>query len=378
MGRLGLDVAASSGESAGMKIVFGLAALSAALLACSGAEPPPREVMAASSAPAAELPASSSDAAAEHPEAPADDAAKKAADAPPPEGPAPGWLAKSPAPYAAGEVFEYLPNDCDERFYIDTGNLIGANVKSIQDIVEKVLMSEGGKREKARVETVIRLVRAENASPVATWREIAVCKSKGREVIAVGFAPDHAIEVPVLVQKIKLALGDEPGKVVRKGEISKLDVSDGETVAQPAPNVFLISADLARLDAGLAAKAGAAGFKAAKGQLAYAKSRKADFSLIEKAKNLEGRVVVHLAGGEAESLKKDPKGFTKGLERMIGSMADELKGSSVEPIGERLRAIRISVSGTDVTLTGSISRAVIEGALQKTTPQDIENLSRIH
>ena len=89
-------------------------------------------------------------------------------------------------------------------------------LEAMQHTVEQVLKAIGSQKEEARIKKVIAVVREAGADPIATWREIAVCKDD-REVVAIGFARDTPIEAPILVQKVKIALGDEPGAVLPSG-----------------------------------------------------------------------------------------------------------------------------------------------------------------
>jgi hypothetical protein len=294
---------------------------------------------------------------------------------PPPEGAPPSWLNKAPAAYRAGDAAQYLPKDCKDRVVIDVGAIVGSNASDVRAVFEQALKAKGDPREEARVLKAIAVIADASADPITNWREIAVCAS-GREVVAIGMARDKPLEVPLLVQKVKIALGDAPGVVTREGDLSMLTSPDGEIVAQPAPQVFLISKDKEALFGGIKKKAGGPGFTAARGHLIFAKMSEVDVSVKQSGDRIDLIFTVHLRGGAADEAKKAPKEVTAKLEGKLKGVADKLKGTPLEPIGERFRAAKVSIRGADATITGTFQRSALLSTLKSLNPRELEGLIR--
>lgn len=312
-----------------------------------------------------------------YPEPAAAQVAQSAPQPPPePKGAPPSWLAKPAAPYRAGDAAQYLPKDCKARVFLDIGGLVGSNGSEIRAAIEQLVSATGDAKEESRVKKTIAVIREAGADPITDWRELAAC-GNGREVIAIGIARDKPLEVPILAQKVKVAVGDDPGAVIREGDLSMHISADGEVIAQPAPQVFLISKDKEAILEGIKKKAGRPGFAATAGHLLFAKLSEADATIKQSGDRLDIAFIVHLSGSGAAGAKKDPKGMTTKLEGKLNGLADGLKGTPLEPIGERLRRAKVTVRGTDATMSGTVQRSSVISILKSLRPGEMEELLRV-
>jgi hypothetical protein len=338
------------------------------LVGCGGSPPSdPATPPAGSAQPAADAEADDGSVA-----APED--AKRRVAVPEPQGAPPAWLTQPPVAYTAGDALKYLPKDCDERVYIDVGKLVGSEAGEVKSIIETAINSEKDAREKGRLQLVLRLLREEGADPVSDWREVALCVGKGGEMAAIGIARDKPIEVPLLIQKLKVALDDNPGAVVREGDVSML-IADGETFAQPAPHILLVGDTKEQLLDALGKRLGAAGFERARGHLVLASTQKGELAVKQVGDNLDLRLGVVLQGGMAERAKKQRGAVVSELQEQLKRVADGMKGTPLAPVGERLRAVKVSIAGGKASFAGSINRRMLMTAL-KDAAADLDAIAR--
>lgn len=293
---------------------------------------------------------------------------------PPPEGPAPPWMNKPVDAYRAGDAAAYLPKDCKDRIFLNVSGLVGPSAVDVRKALDRSFHG-GSERDAADNRKMLRALAAMDQAgvePVSNLNEVAVCVTSGHEVVAIGFSTRSVIELPVLVQKLQQVTDDDPGTVTRSGDQS-IFRSGHDVLIQPTATVAVIGRE-DEVTASIKAKAGASGFAQAKGQLVYAKGREVDANVTENAGKIAMKLVFHMAG---QSKAKDSKALNKKITDEINSGADKLKGTSLEPLGASFKAAKVSVQNGEVTITGSIDRATLNGIAPKFGPADMEQLDRM-
>jgi hypothetical protein len=294
---------------------------------------------------------------------------------PAPQGQPPAWLNGTGGAYRAGDAVQYLPKDCKERVFIDLGGIVGGDGDQLKSFVDQ-LVGLGSAREAARVKKVIEIVRKSGADPIGSWREIAICKTDDGERAVIGMTAAKPVEIAPMAQEIKVALEEDPGTVVRKGDLSTLVSHDGDSTFQPGPWVVLVGRDHAAIESDIAKKAGAAGFAKAKGHLVWAESRDADIAIKDRAGTFDIRVVIHLRGDAAEGAKTKSKEIVQKIREEIDGVAAKLMGTPLEPLAARMKAVKITVEGSNIVFKAELGRSEALGVIKNASAADLAKLMK--
>jgi hypothetical protein len=287
---------------------------------------------------------------------------------PPPRGAPPAWLTEPMPAYQAGDAVVFVPKDCDERLYIDLRAVVGPDSHELTRLIDQGSHAAGVASHAARVKRVVDMFREAGASPFDSWRELVLCDRGGHATVAIGLATLRPVEMTVVMQNIRAALGNAPGSIVREGATSMLIVKDGDIVAQPAPHVFLLGKTRESLAEAIARKEGAGGFAAARGHLIHGEVRDVHAAVKDRRGTLEVRIAAPLPRQVRTDAEKQQ--FTKGLLGKLAEAADSMKGGKLEVLGERIRAAKIAIEPGVFRVDGSISRASLLTMLRSLNGDD--------
>jgi flagellar motility protein MotE (MotC chaperone) len=358
-----------------------LAAMLAGCATTKGPEPappgaePPASADATAKADAEEIPRSGTSPLIEQgqPEAGADASRPRQGEAFEPPGvlrpvPGEGGDAREPMPpppapvsigSASGAILALMPPDCRTRAYINVSALLGSDAAVVSLALDELLKAADPS---GNATSAIRGLRDAGLDPVLAVREIAFCDRP--EIAVVRVQPAQPADLLASIQRTLRLLGEKPGPLAPWGSMRTLSSPrSNELVVEVAPNVLMLANRPRDAAAALAAKAGATGFAGAAQQLAWVRDHEADLAVSEKAGAFDIQVSVHESGDGKRDQAMQAK-LVAEIQKDLRKAADKLAKTPLGPLGAKLRTAKVTTSGNDVVIQGSISRAELSKLLK--------------
>ena len=274
----------------------------------------------------------------------------------PGEGPGGGKALPPPPPPVSvgsgpGQIVQLMPQDCRTRVYVNVAGLLGSDGAALSASLDQIVKTADPSGQAAGA---LRALRDGGYDPVLSVREIAYCDRP--ELALVRLQPSHPGDVLATIQQAFAAVGEKPGTARPWGSMRVLsDTSGGPLLVDVAPNVLLIADHASDAASALGARAGGPGFTGLDRQLIWVQDREADLAVADKAGVFDVQVLVH--SREAAGDKAAQGKLVAELQKDLRKAADKLAKTPLAPIGAKLKAAKVSPSGNDIAIHGSISRA---------------------
>lgn len=293
-----------------------------------------------------------------------------------------GETAPAPMPADAGATVKFMPKDCEERVFVNTGALVTGDVAKSLDALKGMVMSQlGGKPDADKAKKLDDAATA-NGLTMSSIRELAVCVGKDKKpLVAVAF-DQSALKAPLAdaIVNVMHAGSDEKGTRKDEDGVTYLTGEKPDHVMAVKGNILLAGLPMDGLKAATKGE-GAADFADAAQNVIWIKSDKEGDQMMATVKaagdNYDAKAVGMPDKKYAADWKADPKKAAEKMQADYSKEAeDAMKMPFLKPLEPAIKNLKVAPEGDKVAITTSFPRTALGEALSEMM-KDPKNLGAL-